>query len=149
MTRRPYRLLAALLAAGTLISACGGGGASSTSSTTVASSGSHAGATSSSTTAGGSSASTTSRTSAPPPATPPQQNLSALVAVCRREVASAGVLTSAERLQLDNVCAVAATGDRARLRAAERRVCLTVLEDSAPGLSGPALTAAKQSCKRL
>jgi len=69
--------------------------------------------------------------------------------VCRREVASAGVLTSTERLLLDNVCAVAATGDRARLRAAEHQVCITVLKDSAPGLSGPAVTAAEQSCNRL
>jgi hypothetical protein len=149
-------LLAALLAAGTLISACGGG-ASSTPTTTVNQTSSSttptATASSSSTTAGettaaGSSASTTSTTSAPPPASP-SQNLSALVAVCRREVASAGGLTSAERLLLDNVCAVAATGDRARLRAAEHQVCITVLKDSAPGLSGPAVTAAEQSCSRL
>lgn len=132
MTRRPYPLLASLavLAAGALIGACGrGGGANSTQTTTAGST-------------------TTSTTSTPSPASP-SQNLSALVAVCRREVASAGVLTPAERLQLDNVCTVAATGDRARVRDAEHRVCLTVLRDSAPGLSGPAFRAARQSCNRL
>jgi hypothetical protein len=69
--------------------------------------------------------------------------------VCKREVASATALTAAERLQLTNVCTVAGSGDRARLRAAERQVCRTVIKDSAPGLSGPAVTAEEQTCDRL
>ena len=46
-------------------------------------------------------------------------------------------------------CTLAGSGDRAALAAAEGRICRTVIVDSAPGLSGPAITAAEQSCARL
>jgi len=75
--------------------------------------------------------------------------LAAALAVCRREVASATALTAAEKAQLGYLCTVAGTGDRAAVRAAERRICLTVIADSAPGLRGPAVSAATESCNRL
>ncbi|MGA2007572.1 MAG: hypothetical protein ABSH27_08465 [Solirubrobacteraceae bacterium] len=62
---------------------------------------------------------------------------------------SAAVLTPAETSQLLALCTLAGSGDRAALAAAERRICRTVIVDSAPGLSGPAITAAEQSCARL
>jgi hypothetical protein len=35
------------------------------------------------------------------------------------------------------------------VKAAERRICLTVIKDSAPGLGGPAIAAEEQSCNRF
>jgi hypothetical protein len=74
-------------------------------------------------------------------------DLAAAIAVCQREVSSAP-LTTAESSQLSRLCVTAATLGRRQLGAAERRICLTVIEDSAPGLSGPAIIAARQSCAR-
>jgi hypothetical protein len=98
---------------------------------------------------GGASTSTTnSATTAPQPAVP-TESLAAAVAVCIQEVHTAAVLTTAEKSQLANLCSVAGSGDRARVRAVEKRVCLTVIQDSAPGLGGAAIEAAKQSCNRF
>jgi hypothetical protein len=172
MTRKLHLLLLAPLLAGAL-AGCGSSGASSTAAsrtsaavtprtTTVAS------ATAATTTTREASATTHARTTtarrssstrssatrtstqaartrAPRPAGP--LDLAAAIAVCRREVASAP-LTGAESTQLSRLCLTAATLGRRQLGAAERRICLTVIEDSAPGLSGPAIAAARQSCAR-
>lgn len=168
MTRKLFVQTAALFACGALAAGCGGAakpaasttsGAASSASTTTSSSTTTPSSTTTTassaakTTSGvASSASTTTgdTTHSPTPATP-SAGLSAEVAVCKREVASAGAnaLTAAERSQLGEVCTLAGSRNRARLRAAERQVCLTVIRDTAPGLSGAAVTAAQESCNRF
>ena len=172
MTRRPHPLLG-VLAGALLVAGCGGAsptGVTTGSATTPASSSSTSssspGATTSATSAGRTSAaaSTTSGTSTAGggatgsqrpgntrPATPGAPgSVAAAVGVCRREVASAtSRLTGAERSQLLNLCTLAGEGNRAKVRAAERRVCLTVINDSAPGVKIPAITAARESCNRF
>ncbi len=158
MSRKPYLLLIGVLAGGALASGCGGSGPAPAPNTT-ATSASHTTVTRTTTAGGGRAVATSSSETATAgssvaatqvgrPASS-AQNLAAAVAVCRVEVASATSLTSAEQSQLANLCTVAGSGDKARLRSAERRICLSVIKDSAVGLSGPALSAARASCSRL
>jgi hypothetical protein len=62
---------------------------------------------------------------------------------------SVTALTAGERAQLTRLCDVAGTLGRSRLLAAERRICLTVIRETAPGLGAAALAAAEQSCQRF
>jgi hypothetical protein len=73
------------------------------------------------------------------------------VAICKAEITklAAATLTSDEKAQLSHLCDVAGSGNAAQIRAAEKQICLTVIKDSAPGLSGSALSAAQQSCSKV
>jgi hypothetical protein len=62
---------------------------------------------------------------------------------------SVTALTAGERAQLTRLCDVAGTLGRSRLLAAERRICLTVIRETAPGLGAAAPAAAEQSCQRF
>jgi hypothetical protein len=62
---------------------------------------------------------------------------------------SVTALTSDEHAQLTRLCNIAGKLGRSRLLAAERRICLTVIRETAPGLRGAALAAADQSCQRF
>lgn len=62
---------------------------------------------------------------------------------------TATALTPGEHAQLTHLCNVAGSLGRARLLVAERQICLTVIRDTAPGLSGAALSAAEASCQRF
>jgi hypothetical protein len=73
------------------------------------------------------------------------------VAVCKAEISklATAALTSDEKAQLNHLCDIAGSGNTAQIRAAEKQICLTVIKDSAPGLSGTALSAAQQSCSKV
>jgi hypothetical protein len=172
VTRRSHRLLLSLLAGAVLVAGCGGSSATLLTSgsattptsssvtsnsvpgvTTSATSASRtsAGATTTSATSTGTGGATGSQRPGGSPSASPDApgSLAAAIGICKREVASAPSLTAAERSQLVNLCTLAGEGNRAKLRAAERRVCLTVISDSAPGVTGPAITAARESCNRF
>jgi hypothetical protein len=70
------------------------------------------------------------------------------VARCHQTIASVAetVLTPAETKALDNLCDIAASGNNARVRAAERKICLIVVRDS--GLPAAAAAAEEQSCNQ-
>ena len=70
------------------------------------------------------------------------------VALCHQTIASVSqtVLTPAETTALDNLCDIAASGDAARVKAAERKICVTVVRDS--GLPAAAAAAEEQSCNQ-
>jgi hypothetical protein len=74
-----------------------------------------------------------------------------VVAVCKAEIQrlATAALTSDEKTQLNHLCEVAGSGNAAEIKAAEKQICLTVIKDSAPGLSGSALTVAEQSCSKI
>jgi hypothetical protein len=74
-----------------------------------------------------------------------------VVAICKAEIGklATAALTSDEKAQLNHLCDVAGSGNAAQIKAAEKQICLTVIKDSAPGLSGSALTAAQQSCSKV
>ena len=71
------------------------------------------------------------------------------MAICKAEIQKFAIaaLTADEKAQLNHLCDVAGSGNRAQVRAAEKQICLTVIKDS--GLSGTALTAAQQSCNKV
>jgi hypothetical protein len=71
------------------------------------------------------------------------------LALCHQAIASVAetTLTRAETTALDNLCDIAASGDDARVRAAEREICLTVLRESS-GLPAAAAAAEEQSCNQ-
>jgi len=74
------------------------------------------------------------------------------VAVCKAEIktqTAAAPLTTGEKAQLNHLCDVLGTGNATEINAAKKQICLTVIKDSAPGLSGTALSAAQQSCSKL
>ena len=85
-------------------------------------------------------------TAAAPPASVPDP--AERVALCLQEIASVAptMLTAAETTALDNLCDIAASGDAARVKAAERRICITVVRDS--GLPTAAAAAEEQSCSQ-
>jgi len=70
------------------------------------------------------------------------------VAFCREAIASVAptTLTDAETTALDNLCDIAASGNAARVKAAERKICITVVQDS--GLPAAAAAAEAQSCSQ-
>ncbi len=70
------------------------------------------------------------------------------MALCHQTIASVSqtVLTAAETRALDNLCDIAASGDVARVRAAERKICVTIVRDS--GLPAAAAAAEEQSCNQ-
>jgi hypothetical protein len=158
MTRKLYLLLVGAIVSGALVAACGGGGASSTTSpaassasttssavttsSTPASTSSSASTTSSSTTTSQVAATTSSATTAP-------ANLSDAVALCKAEIKSltTTTLTTDEKGKLENLCSLAGSGDKAKIQAAEKEICLTVIKDS--GLTGAAATAAGKSCSAI
>jgi hypothetical protein len=74
-----------------------------------------------------------------------------VVAICKAEISklATAALTSDEKAQLNHLCDVAGSGNATEIKAAEKQICLTVIKDSAPGLSGSALTAAQQSCSKV
>jgi len=176
VTRQPHPVLIGMLAGALLMSGCGGSsatpatsGSATTPSSSSAGSKSAAGTATSATSASGTSAGATATSATStgtggatgaqspggsPPASPGASpgasgSLAAAIGVCKREVASATSLTAAERSQLVGLCTLAGEGNRAKLHAAERRICLTVINDSAPGVTSPALTAARESCNRF
>jgi hypothetical protein len=91
--------------------------------------------------------SSTASTSSGAKATTP----SLAVAVCKAEIQKLGTaaLTADEKAQLNHLCDIAGSGNAAQIKAAEKQICVTVIKDSAPGLSGSALTAAEQSCSEV
>jgi hypothetical protein len=166
MTRKLYLLLIGAVVSGVLVAACGGGGSStsSTSSTpsTTSSASTHAATTTSSstptsttssstTTSSKTAATTSTKSSTTSAATTPSGSNPAIVAICKAEIQklASAVLTSDEKAQLNHLCDVAGSGNTAQIKAAEKQICLTVIKDSAPGLSGTALTAAQQSCSKV
>jgi hypothetical protein len=166
MTRKLYLLLIGAVVSGVLVAACGGGGSStsSTSSTpsTTSSASTHAATTTSSstptsttssstTTSSKTAATTSTKSSTTSAATTPSGSNQAIVAICKAEIQklASAVLTSDEKAQLNHLCDVAGSGNTAQIKAAEKQICLTVIKDSAPGLSGTALTAAQQSCSKV
>jgi len=167
MTRKLYLLLIGAVVSGVLVAACGGGGSntSSTSSTpsTTSTTSTHTAATttssstptsttsSSTTTSSKSSATSSTKSSTTSAATRPSGSNPAIVAICKAEIQklASAVLTSDEKAQLNHLCDVAGSGNTAQIKAAEKQICLTVIKDSAPGLSGTALTAAQQSCSKV
>jgi hypothetical protein len=166
MTRKLYLLLIGAVVSGVLVAACGGGGSSTSSrsstpsTTSSASTGAAATTTSSSTPTSTSSSTTTSsktaattstKSSTTSAATTPSGSNPAIVAICKAEIQklASAVLTSDEKAQLNHLCDVAGSGNTAQIKAAEKQICLTVIKDSAPGLSGTALTAAQQSCSKV
>jgi len=70
------------------------------------------------------------------------------VALCHQAIASAAqaTLTPAETTALYNLCDIAASGNAAAVRAAERKICLTVVRDS--GLPAAAAAAEAQTCSQ-
>jgi hypothetical protein len=166
MTRKLYLLLIGAVVSGVLVAACGGGSStSSTSNTpsTTSSASTHAATTTTSsstpTSTSSSSTTTSSKTAATSStksttsgaATTPSGSNQAIVAICKAEIQklASAVLTSDEKAQLNHLCDVAGSGNTAQIKAAEKQICLTVIKDSAPGLSGTALTAAQQSCSKV
>ena len=67
------------------------------------------------------------------------------MALCHQTIASVAqtMLTAAETKALDNLCNIAASGNDARVRAAERKICVTVVRDS-----GLPAAAEEQSCNQ-
>ena len=68
------------------------------------------------------------------------------LAQCHATIADVAeaTLTPAETRQLDHLCDVAAAGNDAALAAAERRICVTIVEVS--GLPDAAAAAEEQTC---
>jgi hypothetical protein len=165
MTRKLYLLLIGAVVSGVLVAACGGGGSSTSSRSstpsTTSSASTHAATTTSSSTPTSTSSSTTTssktaattstKSSTTSAATTPSGSNPAIVAICKAEIQklASAVLTSDEKAQLNHLCDVAGSGNTAQIKAAEKQICLTVIKDSAPGLSGTALTAAQQSCSKV
>ena len=69
--------------------------------------------------------------------------------ICKSTIAKyATTLTADEKAKLNHLCDLAGTGNTAAIKAAARQICLTVIKDSAPGLSGAALSAADAACNK-
>jgi hypothetical protein len=87
-----------------------------------------------------------SRPAATPTSAGPAPDRHRRVALCLRMIGrlAAASLTSPEQRALDSLCRIAGSRDVARMRAAERRICLTVVRDS--GLPAAAAEAEAQSC---
>jgi cytoskeletal protein RodZ len=165
MTRKLYLLLIGAVVSGALVAACGGGSstttttssASTTSSATSTSSSAPTSTTTSATstkaaasTQTATSTSTTTATTTSSAANPAGTG-AAVVAVCKAEIQrlATAALTADEKAQLNHLCDVAGSGNTAQIKAAEKQICLTVIKDSAPGLSGAALAAAQRSCNKV
>jgi hypothetical protein len=173
MTRKLYVLLVGAIVSGALVTACGSSSpsstqaspnttsttssatttsstpATSTTKTNVAKTTTTSSATKATTSSSTTATSTSSTTSAANTGNP--QNLALAVAICKAEISklTPATLTSDEKAQLEKLCNLAGSGNTAQLKAAEKQICLTVIKDSAPGLSGTALAAAEQSCNKV
>ena len=165
MTRKLYLLLAGAIVSGALVVGCGGSSPSTTTTSsasttsaaaTTSSSSSSSAATTTATTSTSSTPSTSTSASSTTSSTTPSSAIpggggAAVVAVCKAEIQrlATAALTSDEKTQLNHLCEVAGSGNAAEIKAAEKQICLTVIKDSAPGLSGSALTVAEQSCSKI